>query len=89
MNNSSPKLTPMEAKQLLAGIQQAGVEIVAALSARLTSQYSVNGKHSEDRIKAAIKAHRAAIALVWEPSPESSISAARPQRDDTGREAVP
>lgn len=88
MNNSSPKLTPMEAKQLLAGIQQAGVEIVAALSARLTSQYSVNGKHSEDRIKAAIKAHRAAIALVWEPAPESSISAAKPQRD-LGQEVAP
>ena len=67
----------MEAKQLLAGIQQANGEIVAALSARLTSQYSVNGKHAEDRIKAAIKAHRAAVAMVWQPSPDG-ISAAKP-----------
>jgi hypothetical protein len=70
------KPTLLEAKQLLAGIQQANEEILAALTSRLTSQYAVSGKHADDRVLTAIRNHREAIAKVWEPSPDNGISAA-------------
>ena len=80
------KPTAKELAQLLAGIEQANAEIVSALTSRFNSQYAVSGKHNDDRVKAAIRAHRAAVAMVWQPSPDG-ISAAK-QRDE-GLEVSP
>jgi hypothetical protein len=82
------KPTSKELAQLLAGIEQANAEIISALRGRFNSQYAVSNKHGDDRVKSAIRAHRAAVAMVWQPSPDG-ISAAKPQRDDSGREASP
>lgn len=80
--------TPKELAQLLAGIEQANAEIISAIKARYTSQYAVNGKHGDDRVKAAIRAHSMAVAMVWQP-PANGISAAKPMRNDLGFEAAP
>jgi hypothetical protein len=74
-------MTDLELKQMLGGIEQANKELVAALEVRHKSQHSINGKHSEDRIRAAIRAHRAAIAAVWQPAPAHVISAAKPSAE--------
>ena len=80
-------LTPLEARQLLAGIQQDNEELMAALTNRLTSLNITCGKHSDDRIIAAIRVHRAAIARVWEPSLDSGISAASRKQPPAQAEA--
>jgi hypothetical protein len=82
------KPTPKELAQLLAGIEQANTEILSALAHRFSNRTLTNGKNADDRIKSAIRAHQAAVAILWQPAPESSISAARPSKDD-GLGAVP
>jgi LPS sulfotransferase NodH len=74
------KPTSLELQQLLAAIEQANSEIITAIRGRFNSQYATTNRHTDDRVKSAIRAHRAAVAMVWQPSPDG-ISAARPQRD--------